>query len=406
MSLDPHVVRRDFPILERRFSGRPAVYFDNSCVTLRPQRVVDAVGDYYANYAGCHKRSPHRFGRETMEVFARARARIRRFIGASSVEEIVFVRNSTEGINLLAAVLPLKSGDSVLTCELEHNSNFLPWRELSSKKGVSHKNFALGEDLSFDETRFAAGLTGDVKLVGVAHRSHVTGCRSPVEEIVRRARVCGAWVMLDAAQSAGHERIDVVRLGVDFMVFSAHKMLGPSGFGVLYARKSILETLPPYLIGGETVLDVTAEGIVPSEPPGRFEAGLPDYAGAVGLAAAMDYLDGIGLAEIDEHVRVLNAAATRALARIRGVRILGPADAAGRGGTLNFYVEGVDSVTLAALLDRTANVMLRAGVHCAHPWFNATGTPPSLRASFYLYNTLDEVAAFAQTLERILRSFY
>jgi len=406
VKLDPYALRKDFPALERTFSGKPIVYLDNSCVTLRPRAVIEAVGDYYANYPGCHGRTYHKFGLETTEKFNQARERVGKFIGAGSAEEIIFLRNTTEGINLLANILPLAEGETVLTSELEHNSNYLPWQALASRKGIVHKKFLLAEDLSFDFGEFEKRLTAEVRLVSVAHKSHVTGCINPVRQIAKLAHAHGALVILDAAQSAGCVRADISELGVDFMVFSAHKMLGPSGFGALYAKKTVMEKLPMFLTGGNAVTDASEDEFTPAALPDRFEAGLQDYAGAAGLAAAMDYLERIGLERAAEHVGSLNAFLTEAVAGIKGLEILGPRAAARRTGILNFVVKGVDSMALASLLDKTENIMVRAGAHCAHPWFNKNGIPSSLRVSFHLYNTVEEAELFAKTLRLLLRTFY
>jgi cysteine desulfurase/selenocysteine lyase len=404
MKFDPYPFRKDFPALERRYSGKPPVYLDNACVTLRHRQVIEALSSYYSCFPGCHKRTSHKFGEETTEKFHAARARVAKYIGAQGPEEVIFTRNTTEGINLLANTLPLGPGDAVLTSELEHNSNFLPWQALAARKGTRHVKFKLAGDLTFDPDEFKKCLGPGVKLVSVASRSHVTGCALPLPEIAALARSAGALLLVDGAQDAGLAP-GAAGAGADFMAFSAHKMLGPSGFGALYVKKSVMEKLPMFLLGGETVADADDGGFTPAGFPERFEAGLQDYAGALGLAAAADYLEAAGPDNITEHVRGLNTALTEALAGIKGLIILGPAAAAARGGITNFYVRGADSATLAALLDSAENIMVRAGFHCAHPWFNRTGTPPSLRVSLHLYNTSEEIKLFAATLRTLLSNF-
>lgn len=405
MKFDPRLFRPDFPALDRRYAGKPPVYLDNACVTLRPRRVIEAVSSYYSDFPGCHKRASHKFGKETTEKFHSARARIAGFIGAESPDEVIFTRNATEGLNLLANTLPLNPGDGVLTSELEHNSNFIPWQALAARKGTRHLLFRLAGDLSFDLERFKEGLDRGVKVVSVASVSHVTGCAAPLREIAELAHAAGALLLVDGAQGTGLSPRAASEAGADMLVFSAHKMLGPSGFGVLYVKKALLEKLPMFLLGGETVADAEDGGFTPAGLPDRFEAGLQDYAGALGLAAAADYLEAARPREITEHIRALNSALTEAVAAVPGVVMLGPAAAAARGGVLNFYLRGMDSLALAALLDSAENIMVRAGFHCAHPWFNRTGTPRSLRVSLHLYNTLEEMDLFAATLRTLAGNF-
>jgi cysteine desulfurase/selenocysteine lyase len=404
---DVDAIRLDFPTLALRFGGKPPIYFDNACTTLRPRAVIDAVADYYTRYPSCHGRTMHRFGRETTEKYRASRDRLARFIGAGKRHRLVFVRNVTEAINLVARGLSFEPGQAVVTGAAEHNSNLLPWQRLARDRGgqVERRIVPLARDLTFDFAAYEARLDGRVRLVSFAHTSNLTGCTIPAREVVRKAHEHGALVFLDGAQSAPHHEVDVERLGVDFFAFSCHKMLGPSGFGVLCATEEALKAVEPLLTGGETVLDSTYEEATFAGPPDRYEAGLQDYAGAIGAAAAADYLDRVGKAAVHQHEIDLNRHLTDALLKMPGVHLLGPTDPALRGGIANFCVDGFDPIELAMLLDRTSNIMVRAGVHCVHSWFHASRSPQSIRVSFYLYNTHDEVDLLIADLARLLKHY-
>lgn len=402
LACDPHAIRQDFPALDQRFAGKPPIYFDNACTTLRPRQVIDAITEYYRLYPSCHGRTMHRFGRLTTEKYAASRKRLGQFIGARKRHRLLFVRNVTEAINLVARGLNMKPGQVVVTGAAEHNSNLLPWQRLSRKGGVKRRIVPLKDDLTFDLAAFERALDECVRLVSLAYTSNLTGCTIPAREVIRRAHERGALVFLDAAQSTPHRPVNVDDLDVDFYAFSCHKMLGPSGFGVLCATMEALQQVEPLITGGETVTDTTYEDADYAPPPDRFEAGLQNYSGAVGAAAAADYLDAVGLAAIHEHEVALNRHLTEALETMDGVHLLGPRDPELRGGIVNFCVDGFDPQQLALLLDQTSNIMVRAGAHCVHSWFHASGTPHSIRASFYLYNTHDEVDVLIGDLKRLI----
>lgn len=405
MAYDVNALRGDFPALEQRFGGRPPIYFDNACTTLRPRQVIDAIGDYYRRYPSCHGRTMHRFGRMTTDAYAASRKRLARFIGAKRRHRLIFVRNVTEAINIVARGLRLEAGQAVLTGAAEHNSNLLPWQRLLREVAIQRRIVPLADDLTFDLAAYEAALDEDVRLVSLGHTSNLTGCTIPAKEVIEAAHGVGALVFLDGAQSAPHAPINVEDLGVDFYAFSCHKMLGPSGFGVLCATAEALRQVEPLITGGETVTDTTYDDADYAGPPDRYEAGLQNYAGAVGAAAACDYLQNVGLKAIHRHEVDLNRHLTEALGRLDGVHLLGPADPALRGGIVNFCVDGFDPQHLAMLLDQTSNIMLRAGAHCVHSWYHASGTPHSVRASFYLYNTHDEVDVLIGDLERLIRHY-
>jgi cysteine desulfurase/selenocysteine lyase len=398
-------VRKDFPALAQRPGGRPPVYLDSSCVTLRPRVVIDAVSEYYEKFSGCHRRTYHAFAKLTTERFERARAAVAAFLGAEEASEVVFLRNTTEGINLVARSFAGPRKPRVLTSEMEHNSNLLPWLELSRQDLLRHGTFRLAEDLSFDPDRFRKALAEGVDLVSVPHKSHVTGCEYPVRLIADLAHAAGAAVLVDGAQGAGFGGVDVRALGADFYAFSAHKMLGPSGFGALYVDRARADRLKPHNLGGETVTDVNGAVYTLADPPYRFEAGLQDYAGALGLEAAIGYLDALGAHAAKAHAAALNAEISAGLEEIKGVRVLGPKAPDARSNVVNFTVEGADAVELAEMLDKTAGIMVRAGKHCTHAWYNATGTPPSVRASLHVYNTREEAALFVKTMRDLVAHF-
>lgn len=402
---DIAATRRDFPILARQINGHPVVYLDNACMSLRPKAVIDAITGYYTVYSGCHGRGEHHFGTETTNAYNAARRGIQEFIGARRPAEVLFVRNATEGINAVAGMLPFKSGDVVLCSDIEHNSNLLPWLRLNQTRGVEHRVFHTNPDTTFNMSSFLSRLDSSVKLVSIPHTSNLTGVTFPVGDIVREAHRVGAKVLVDAAQGMVDGEIDVRDLDVDFLVFSGHKMLGPTGIGVLYGREELLKDLPCFLMGGETVTDTTYEGYTLGEAPDRYEAGLQNYAGAIGLGAAAAYLKDQGAKRIRKQIRHLNTLVTEELAKTKGITLIGPPDPALRSGILTFQVEGLDAADVSYLLNEGANIMTRAGKHCVHSWYNAHGQPNSVRASFSFYNTPEEVEFFVWTLRDIMR-FY
>ncbi|MEM7813933.1 MAG: cysteine desulfurase [Candidatus Aenigmatarchaeota archaeon] len=393
-------IREDFPILQ---SVKPPIYFDNACMSLRPRQVVAAMNEYYEQYPACVGRSQHRLGKLATEAYERARARIAKFIGAKP-EEIIFTRNTTEGINLVARAFPFEKGDVVLGTDKEHNSNLLPWLMLAKERGIRHAICHSNSDNTFSMPNFEDELKANrPKLVAFVHASNLDGVTIPAQEIIKRAHDAGALVLLDAAQSAPHQSIDVRKLGVDFLAFSGHKMLGPSGTGVLYVKRAVVEQLGQFMIGGETVINSTYDSYQLDKPPARFEAGLQNYAGAIGLAAAADYLEKIGLENIRKHELELTKQLTAGISQISGVSIIGPAPEL-RGGVTSFNVGKLDPHAVAIMLDELAGIAVRSGQHCVHSWFNAHDLKGSVRASLYLYNTEEEVRTFIETLQKIAKT--
>ncbi|MCM0083012.1 cysteine desulfurase [Geomonas sp. Red32] len=401
--MDLEAIRQDFPMLQAKRDRRPVVYLDNACQTLRPAKVIEVMDRYYQETSACGGRSMHRLANEVASQCEAARETVARFLNASRKEEIVFTRNTTEGINLVANSLPLGKGDVVLIGDKEHNSNLLPWQMLAKRRGIEIRIARSRDDNTFDLDRFSSYLDDRVKLVALGLCSNLDGVAIPAAEIIRKARANGSLVLLDAAQAAPHQRLDVKALDVDFLSFSGHKVLGPSGTGVLYGKYRHLEEMQPFMVGGGTVSSSSYDGCEFLPPPEKFEAGLADYAGIIGLGAAIDYLEKIGFKNIQRQDLLLNSHLTAGLEGLKRFRILGPADPEKRGGILSLAVEGIDPHRIALMLDQMADVMVRSGQHCVHSWFNAHGLPGSLRASVYFYNTVEETGIFLDALRKIDR---
>lgn len=394
--------RAELPSLQAA-KGLPPIYLDNACTTLRPRSVVAAMNAYYEEHPACHRRAVHDFGRITTKKYLEARATVQRFLQARRPEEIVFNRNTTEGINFVANALDWRAGDVVLTSDFEHNSNLLPWQYLTRRKGIVHKRFAVPPHASPEQAfeNFQQQLrAGKVKLVSTFHTSHITGLELPIREMARAAHEAGALFLCDAAQALLHARPDVQELDVDFLAFSFHKALGPSGMGAFYGRHALLENLEPVLVGGETVEDVDFANCVLAAVPDRFEAGLQNYAGAIGAAEALRCLEelkrGRGYTEEAEAVALLR----EGIAKLGRARILGSS-----GSIVNFYFEHIGSGDVSRILNETRRIMVRSGVMCAHAWYKQYSLPPSVRISLAPYNTVAEARTTLQVLTHIARHF-
>ncbi len=404
MSIDTLAIRKDFTVLNKEINGKPPIYMDNACVTLKPASVIGALTKYYNEFPGCHGRSLHYLGERTSREYNLARQAVQRFINARRTEEIIFLRYSTEGRNLLCYIIPLK-GKKVLISELEHNSNLLPWQKLKIEKGIEYSIFNLNEDLTFSLERFKEKLDKDVGLVSVPHVSNVTGVLYPIRDIAQLAHQNGSLILVDGAQGAASNKIDVQGFDADFYVFSAHKMLGPSGVGCLYGKKELLENYPPFLIGGETVTDSKTDSFTLADLPDKYEAGLQNYAGAMGFRAAADYIAKIGVEKIKSHLISLNSMLFNELLEDRNIILIGPRDPKLRGGIFNFYIDGVDSFMVGDILNKSKNIMVRCGKHCTHSWYNKNRIPDSIRASFFIYNTPEEVSILAQEIKLIIKYY-
>jgi len=393
--LDPAALRRDFPILGREVHGCPLVYLDSAATSQKPAAVIEAVDDYYRRHNANVHRGVHCLAEEATDLYERARIEIARFVGAEDARELVFTRGTTEAINLVAGswgAANLGPGDTVVLTEMEHHANIVPWQLLAERTGAALRFIPITDEGTLDLDWVDNGVDASVKLVAFTHTSNVLGTSNPVDRLVAAARAVGAKVLLDAAQAVPHQPVDVRALGVDFLVFSGHKMCGPTGIGCLWARYELLESMPPWQGGGEMIRRVTLDGSTYADPPSRFEAGTPPIAGALGLAEAARYLTGIGLDRIHAHTGMLAERAIAALTQIPGVTVYGPREA--HGSAVAFTLEGVHPHDLATVLDRQG-IAVRAGHHCAMPLHSRLGLAASARASFYLYNTVDEVEALA-----------
>src|SRR5881296_2967849 len=391
MRLDERT-RPDFPILERVVNGHPLVYLDSAASSQRPRTVIEAMSQYYArSHANVH-RSIHTLGEEATELYEAARDRVQRFIGAGSREEVVFTRGTTDGLSLLAETLgrTLRAGDEVLITELEHHSNIIPWQLATRDRGAVLKAVPLGEDGTLDLEAFERLLTRRTRVAAFAHVSNVLGTINPVPEMCARARRAGALSVVDGAQAAPHLPLDISVLGCDFYVFSAHKMLGPTGIGVLYGRREVLESLEPGRGGSEMIKEVWIDRAQWNDLPWRFEPGTPSIAEAVGLTAAIEYLEKLGMERVAEHGRALTRQALEGLAAIPGVKVYGPPATTDRGAVVAFTVAELHPHDVAALLD-AEGIAVRAGHHCAMPLMRRLGVVGTSRASFSVFNSPDEV---------------
>jgi len=402
--LDAEAIRADFPVLARTVrNGNPLVYLDSGATSQKPVQVLDAERSFYELHNGAAHRGTHLLGEEATDVYEGARAKVAAFIGAE-VGEVVFTKNATEAINLVAYTLKAGPGDEILITEMEHHANLVPWQQLCERTGATLRWLNVTPEGRLDLDHLDSLLTERTKLVAVTHQSNVTGTIPPVTEIARAAHEAGALVLADAAQSVPHQPVDVAALGVDFLAFSGHKMLGPYGIGVLFGRARLLEAMPPFLTGGSMIEVVRMEGSTFLPPPQRFEPGVPAVAEAAGLAAAVDYLTGLGMGAVAAHEESLTAHALDALREINGVRILGPDTTKDRGGAVAFEVEGVHPHDVGQVLDELG-VAVRTGHHCAWPLHRALGVQASTRATFYVYNTHAEVDALADGIRYAQRFF-
>jgi cysteine desulfurase / selenocysteine lyase len=393
------LTRPDFPILARSVNGHPLVYLDSAASSQRPRQVIEAMSRYYeTSHANVH-RSIHTLGEEATDLYESARDRVRRFIRAASREEIVFTRGTTDGLNLLAEAIgrTLRRGDEVLVTEMEHHSNIIPWQMAVRDRGAVLRAVPVTGEGVLDLEAFDRLLAGRPRVVAVAHISNVLGTINPVAEIAARARAAGALSVIDGAQAAPHLPLDMSLLGCDFYVFSPHKMLGPTGIGVLYGRRAALEALEPARGGGEMIKEVWLDRAQWNDLPWRFEPGTPPIAEALGTLAALEYLDKLGMERVAAHERALTQQALRALAASPDVTVFGPRAPESKGAVVAFNVAGIHPHDAAALLD-AQGIAVRAGHHCAQPLMRRLGVTGTVRASFSVYTSPDEVTALGQAL--------
>ena len=407
--LDAAKIRQDFPILSKLVYGKPLVYLDNAATSQKPSSVIQTLVDYYEGYNSNVHRGVHALSMESTQRYEEAREKVARFIGAPSTENLIFVRNTTEGINLVAgtwATANLNAGDEILVTEMEHHSNLVPWQQLAKAKGATLRFIPVTDEGTLDLSDLDSLINHQTKLVAMTHMSNVLGTINPVKDITAKAHAGGAHVLIDAAQSVPHLPVDVVDLDCDFLAFSSHKMLGPTGIGGLYVKSSVLEQMEPFLTGGEMVQEVTFQGATWNDLPMRFEAGTPNIAGSIGLGAAVDYLEALGMDEVHRHETEITQYALEALKELaEEFTFYGPTDPAQRGGIISFSSPQIHPHDLGTILDQ-AGIAIRAGHHCAMPLVrDRLGLAATARASFYVYNTTDEVDLLVATLKDALRYF-
>ncbi|ACB73894.1 aminotransferase class V-fold PLP-dependent enzyme [Opitutus terrae] len=400
-------VRDDFPILHQQVHGKPLVYLDNAATTQKPRSVIDALVHYYERDNANVHRGLHALSTRATDAYEGARARIARFLNAADPAEIIFTRGTTESVNVVARSLAhvLKPGDVILSTEMEHHSNLVPWQQLARATGAKLRFVPIvGADAEggLDLAALDRLLTPEVKVFAFTHLSNTLGTINPIAELCARARAIGALTVIDAAQSGGHAPLDVRALGCDYLVLSGHKMCGPTGIGVLYGKRELLDRLTPTETGGGMVVTVHYEDATWKPSPERFEAGTPNIAGAIGLAAACDYLDALGRDAIARHDHELGRLAYEKLAELPGIRLIGPRD--GRSGVVSFAFEGVHAHDVVTFADEDG-IALRGGHHCNQPLMRKLGLTSTTRASFYLYNTPEEIDALVASLRKILKFF-
>ena len=418
LPLDVEAIRADFPILSRTVrDGKRLVYLDSGATAQKPRQVLDAERWFYENVNAAPHRGAHQLAEEATGAYEAARATIGAFIGAPE-REIVFTRNSTEGINLVAYALSnaatakdpahrryaVGQGDEIVITEMEHHANLVPWQQLCERTGATLRWLGLTDDGRLDLSDLDEVVTERTKLVAVTQQSNILGTINPLAPIVARAREVGALVLVDGAQSVPHQPVDVTALAADFLVFSGHKMLGPTGIGVLWGRYEVLDALPPFLTGGSMIEIVRMEGSTFAAPPQRFEAGVPMTAQAIGLAAAVEYLQGLGMAAVEAHEQALTGYALEQLAGIAGVTVIGPPDTVARGGAVSFTVEGIHPHDVGQVLD-DLGIAVRVGHHCAWPVVRRYGVPATTRATFYVHTGYDDVDALVEGVRAAQRFF-
>jgi cysteine desulfurase / selenocysteine lyase len=415
-AFDVEKVRADFPILTRKVNGHRLVYLDSGNTSQKPRQVLDVLRDHFELHNGNVARSVHTLGTEATAAYEGARQKVATFIGASSADEVVFTKNATEAINLVAYAFlnasigrgdprfRLGPGDEIVVSEMEHHSNIVPWQLLCERTGATLRWFGITDTFRLDESNLDELINERTKLVSIVLASNILGTVNATSRIRERVRQVGALFMLDASQAVPHRPVDVVDYDVDFLAFTGHKMCGPTGIGVLWGRRELLEAMPPFLGGGSMIETVQMERSTYAAPPARFEAGTPPIAEAVGLGAAVDYLSGIGMEAIAAHEKDLTLYALEALKSVPGLRLFGPAVVVGRGGTISFDVDGVHPHDVGQILD-AQGVQVRVGHHCARPVCVRFGVPAMTRASLYLYNTTDDIDALVRGLEQVRKVF-
>ena len=401
MTLDVQKIRKDFPILERRVYGKPLVYFDNAATSQKPRQVIDALVRYYEHSNANIHRALHCLGEEATEAYEAAREKVAKFINAPSAENIVFTRNTTEAINLVAytwARQNIREGDEILLTRMEHHSNLIPWQRLAAEKGATIRYVEITDEQTLALDGLENLFDAQTKMMAMPHVSNSLGTINPVEKIGAEARRHGVMFLVDGAQGTPHLAVDVQAIGCDFYAFSSHKMLGPTGVGVLYGRSELLEEMEPFLGGGEMIKKVTYEGATWNDLPWKFEAGTPNIADVIAFGAAIDYLSETGMENVRQHEVEITDYALRRLSELGDMTIYGPRDLSQRGGVVSFNYGNLHPHDVGTILDRHG-VAIRAGHHCTQPLMRQLGVSGTARASFYLYNTLEEVDVLVEALQ-------
>ncbi|MFH1588946.1 MAG: cysteine desulfurase [archaeon] len=396
-------IRKEFPILTRKIKGNKLVYLDNSATSQKPKQVIDAITDFYKNYNSNIHRGVHKLSEEATIAYEESHAKVAKFINAE-FEETIFTRGTTESLNLLAQTLKyrLNKGDEILLTEMEHHSNIVPWQIIAKEKELKLKFVEVTKDGTLDLESFKSLISNKTKIVSVIHMSNVLGTINPVKELGEIAHKYGALFIVDAAQSIPHMKIDVKNLNCDFLAFSGHKMFGPTGIGVLYGKKYLLEEMPPYMTGGDMIKEVTLKESFWNDLPWKFEAGTPNIAGGIGLGMAVDYINKIGLKNIEEYERQLTKEVFKVLKNTDFIELYGPKE--NRGPVFSFNVKGIHAHDISSLLD-DYGVAVRGGHHCAMPLMKKLGINGSVRASFSIYNTKEELNILVDALEKVRRIF-
>ncbi|MDO8616439.1 MAG: cysteine desulfurase [Dehalococcoidia bacterium] len=405
--LDVARIRKDFPILDRMVYGKPLVYLDNAATSQKPRQVIDALVRYYETYNANIHRAVHCLGEEATAAYEEARARVAAFINAPSPECIVFTRNTTEAINLVAYTwgrANVSEGDEILLTEMEHHSNLIPWQRLAQDKGATVRYIGLRDDQTLDLNGLENVFDARTKMMAMPHVSNSMGTINPVEKLAGEARRHGVMSLVDGAQAAPHMKVDVQAINCDFYAFSAHKMLGPTGVGVLYARRELLEEMEPFLGGGEMIRKVTFEGATWNDIPWKFEAGTPNIADVIAFGAAIDYLNEIGMDEVRAHEMEITEYALQQLGKLDDIILYGPRDSQQRGGVVSFNVADLHPHDIGTVLDRHG-VAIRAGHHCTQPLMRRLGVSGTARASFYIYNTPQEVDVLVEAVKAARKFF-
>jgi len=407
-ALNTEAVRNDFPILSRTMRGKPFIYLDNSATSLKPQSVIDAEMAYYKELSSNIHRGVYEFSERASTLYDETRERVARFINAPESSHVIFTRGTTEAVNTVAYGWGLKHlgpGDEVVVSEIEHHANFVPWQQIAERTGATLKFIpADPTDGTLVLDDLISIITEKTRLVAITAMSNVTGFMPAVEPILSRAKECGAVTVVDGAQLASHRQVDVSALGADFFAFSGHKMLGPTGVGVLWGRSEILEDMDPFLLGGDMIVKVRKERTTFKDLPERFEAGTPNIAGVIGFSAALEYLESVGMEAVHRHEQQLLSYALEQAAEQEDLTVYGPADVSLRGGVFSFNLDGVHPHDTGAILDQEG-IAVRTGFHCAQPLMQVFGVPGTTRASFYLYNTFSEIDRLFEAIGRVRKVF-